>query len=47
MSEMDRVRVAAVQAAGVPFDREGATDVVCAKTAEAAAQGAQLRDQPL
>jgi nitrilase len=42
MSEMDRVRVAAVQAAGLPFDPEGATDVVCAKTAEAAAQGARL-----
>ena len=38
----DRVRVAVVQPRGFPFDSVSAVDRVCAATAEAAAEGAQL-----
>ncbi|MDA0329743.1 MAG: carbon-nitrogen hydrolase family protein [Gemmatimonadetes bacterium] len=42
MSERPSARVAVVQAAAVPFDSEAAVDTVCAMTATAAADGAEL-----
>ncbi len=42
MSRPDSVRVAVVQAAAAPFDSGAAVDNVCARTAEAAAEGAEL-----
>ncbi len=42
MSESQSVRVAVVQASGVPFDRSAAVEKVCAMTADAAAAGAKL-----
>lgn len=42
MTRTDAVRVAVVQAGGVPFDTEAAVERVCARTAEAAAGGARL-----
>jgi len=36
------VRVAVVQAAALPFDRDGAVDKVCAMTRQVAAEGAEL-----
>lgn len=42
MSERSPVNVAVIQAAATPFDREAAVDKVCAMTAQAAAEGAQL-----
>ncbi len=42
MTEANSVRVAVVQAAAAPFDSAGAVDTVCARTADAAAQGAKL-----
>jgi nitrilase len=40
--ELSPVRVAVVQAAPIPFDREATVDKACELTLEAAAQGAQL-----
>ena len=42
MSEAKSVRVAVVQAAATPFDRDAAVDKVCEMTAQAAEQGARL-----
>ncbi len=42
MSNPKTVRVAVVQAAAVPFDRDGAVDKVCTMTEQAAAAGAEL-----
>ena len=42
MSDTSPVRVAAVQASAFPFNKNGAVDTVCAMTAEAASEGAQL-----
>lgn len=42
MSESQSVRVAVVQASGVPFDRSAAVDKVCSMTADAGAAGAKL-----
>ena len=42
MSEATTVRAAVVQAAATPFDRGAAVDKVCALTAQAAEQGADL-----
>ena len=42
MGESRQVRVAAVQAAATPFDRDAAVDKVCRMTADAAAENAQL-----
>jgi nitrilase len=42
MSEATTVRVAVVQAAAKPFDRDAAVDEVCAATERAAEQGARL-----
>ena len=42
MSDDPNVRVAVVQAAAAPFDRDGAVDKVCTMTAEAGQQGASL-----
>lgn len=42
MSESQSVRVAVVQASGVPFDRSAAVEKVCSMTADAAAAGAKL-----
>ncbi len=42
MSDPRTVRVAVVQAAAVPFDRDGAVDKVCAMTRQVAAEGAEL-----
>ena len=42
MLDASTVRVAVVQAAAIPFDRDAMVDCVCAMTADAAEQGAQL-----
>ena len=42
MSEAKSVRVAVVQAAATPFDRDAAVDKVCEMTAQAAEQGSRL-----
>jgi nitrilase len=42
LPESSSVKVAVVQAAGVPFDRDAAVEKVCAMTAEAASDGARL-----
>jgi nitrilase len=42
LSDSQTVRVAAVQAAATPFDRDHAVEKVCSMTAEAAADGAEL-----
>jgi nitrilase len=42
VSDSQTVRVAVVQAGGVPFDRDAAVDRVCSMTADAAAGGAKL-----
>ena len=42
MNEGKMVRVAVIQAGGTPFGRDAAVDKVCAMTADAAAQGAEL-----
>ena len=42
LAESRTVRVAAVQAAAAPFDRDTAVDKVCGMTADAASEGAEL-----
>ena len=42
MNQAKSVRVAVVQAGGMPFARDAAVESVCSKTADAAAQGAKL-----